>query len=186
MKILIHVCCGPCSAGLIERLKNEGHEVCVFFYNPNIYPEEEHDRRADNARQVAEHFGADFVNGVSDWKKEHEEWLSAAVVKGLEKEKEGGPRCFACYAYRLKRAAEYAKQNGYCASDRFVSTLPMGPMKDLEKITKMGEEIGKEFNVPYYTENIRKKGSYSRSGELAKELGLYRQDYCGCEFSIRE
>jgi len=182
MKVLVHVCCGPCAGGVVERLINEGNKIDLFFYNPNIYPKDEYAKRLDSARILAEYFKLDLIEpfDISDWNHEHRLWKHK--IEGLESLPEGRARCFVCYAIRLRKTAEYAKINDY---DAITSTLIMGPMKDYNKIVKIGKTIASEYDLKYISDNFRKKGGQIRSIELSKQLKLYRQNYCGCEFSIR-
>lgn len=180
-RILIHTCCGPCLCGVIERVLSLGLDPTVFFFNPNIYPKEEYLLRLDSTRKVADWFNVRFIEPISDWEQQHDEWLER--VGGLEEQHEGGPRCFVCYSHRLRYTARFGKTHGY---DLFTTTLMMGPMKDAERILRLGEIIGKEEEgIQFLNINFRKRGGYSRSIELSKQLGLYRQNYCGCEFSLR-
>lgn len=180
--ILLHTCCGPCAAAIVERLILRGEDVTMFFYNPNIWPLEEYVKRLESAEKVAKYFDVKFVNPIpsNKWEQEHEKWKER--VKGLEDQPEGGPRCAVCYGYRLRATARYGVDHGY---DAFATTLGMGPMKPIDMINRIGEVIGKETGISFIPENWRKKGGYPRGIELSKKLNLYRQTYCGCEYSIR-
>ncbi len=174
-KILLHSCCGPCSSTCIERLKPY-FDVTVFYYNPNIYPKEEFIRRLETQNKVLSYFN---VN-LKYLEYNEEEYLSK--VQGLELEKEGGKRCEKCFYLRLKKTAEFAKQNGY---DYFGTTLTVSSHKDEQLINKIGEEISKQLNIPFLYSDFKKHDGYKRSIELSKQLDLYRQNYCGCKFSLR-
>lgn len=175
-KLLLHSCCGPCSTVVIERLK-ENFDVTLFYYNPNIEPREEYEKRKVEEQKVCAHFDVPFID--CDW--DNEGWLQ--FVKGLENEREGGVRCEKCFFYRLKRTAVYAKEHKF---DMFASTLSVSPHKNTEIINKVGQEISLQEGVEFLPESFKKKDGYKRSIDLSKELGLYRQNYCGCHFSRRD
>lgn len=172
-KMLLHSCCGPCSTVVIERLC-ENFDVTVFYYNPNIEPFEEYERRKAEQKKVCQNFCVPFV----DCDYENQKWLD--FVKGLESEREGGARCEKCFLFRLQKTAEYAKTNGF---DIFASTLSVSPHKNTEIINKVGQTISEKLNIEFLPESFKKKDGYLRSINLAKEMGLYRQNYCGCHFS---
>ncbi len=175
-KILLHSCCGPCSSTCIERLK-QNFDVTVFYYNPNIYPQSEFTKRLENQKKVTAYFGD--VEIISPTYLE-DEYLKE--IKGLEGEKEGGKRCEKCFYLRLKKTAQYAKDNGY---DFFGTTLTVSSHKDEQKINAIGEEISSQIGISFLYSDFKKHDGYKRSIELSKQLGLYRQNYCGCRFSIR-
>lgn len=174
-KILLHSCCGPCSSTCIERLKPY-FDVTVFYYNPNIYPKEEFIKRLETQNKVLSYFDVD----LKYLEYNEEEYLS--TIQGLELEKEGGERCKKCFYLRLKKTAEFAKQNGY---DYFGTTLTVSSHKDEQIINKIGEEISNQLNIPFLYSDFKKHDGYKRSIELSKQLNLYRQNYCGCRFSLR-
>ena len=172
-ELLLHVCCGPCSTEVIERLASENYLV-LFFFNPNIFPAEEHDRRLAEAERYAVSHGHRFVPGERD----HDRWLAA--VKGLEGEPEGGKRCAVCFAFRLEAAAEKAREEG---AGLFSTTLTISPHKNAASVNAAGEEAGRKAGVRFLAADFKKKDGFLRSCRLAKEAGMYRQEYCGCEFS---
>lgn len=178
--LLLHSCCAPCSSYVLEYL-SQYFKITVFYYNPNIYPEEEYRRRVKEQRSLIEAIPAknkiQFVEGNYDTK------LFYQMAKGMENEKEGGARCMSCYELRLKNAAQLAKEKGF---DYFTTTLSISPMKNAQKLNEIGAKLEEEFNVNYLYSDFKKKNGYKRSIELSKEYDLYRQDYCGCIFSIRE
>ena len=174
-KILLHSCCGPCSTVCIERLKDD-YDVTVFYYNPNIYPREEYEKRKAEQKKVCEFFNIPVIDGDYD----EESWLT--YIKGMETEKEGGARCEKCFYYRLYKTALVAKENKF---DNFGTTLTVSPHKSTLVINKVGKEIEEEVKIPYLEESFKKKDGYLRSRNLSKELSLYRQNYCGCRFSVR-
>lgn len=175
-KLLLHSCCGPCSTVCIERLKDQ-FDLTIFYYNPNIEPKEEYEKRKIEQQKVCMHFGVQFV----DFDYDNENWLK--FVEGLENEKEGGPRCEKCFYFRLNRTALFAKEHGF---DIFGTTLSVSPYKNTNLINAVGEEISKVQQIEFLPESFKKKDGYLRSINLSKELELYRQNYCGCHFARRE
>ena len=172
-KILVHCCCGPCATSSLQRLLDEGYDPVLVYGNSNIWPQEENDVRYQNLLKVAGHFGGLQVIR-QDY--DHESWLE--FVKGLENEPEGGARCLKCFEYNLRCAHEEAVRLGI---DCFTTTLTVSRFKNSSKIFKVGSAF--EGFKPI---DFKKKDGFARSCEMAKELGLYRQQYCGCEFSIAE
>lgn len=170
-RILLHVCCGPCSTSSVERLINEGYEPVLFFSDSNIFPYEEFVKRYENLLIVAEHYKLDVI--LDDW--QHDKWLEA--VKGHEKDKEHGERCSICFHFNLKRAAEKAEELGI---DEFATTLTVSRFKNSRKIFDQGDQFRGFKEIDF-----KKKAGFERSIVLSKELGLYRQSWCGCEFSMR-
>ena len=174
--LLLHCCCAPCSSSVLEQLK-EDYDITLYFYNPNISPKEEHDRRAEELERLLKIVGQ---KPAIYEEYNHEEFLS--FVKGLEKEKEGGARCHKCYELRLRKAAQMAKQKGF---DFFTTTLSVSPYKNAEYLNELGAKIEREVGAKYLPANFKKKNGFLRVSQLSKEYGLYRQNYCGCEFSFR-
>lgn len=178
--LLLHSCCAPCSSYVLEYL-SEYFRITVFYYNPNIYPEEEYYKRVEEQQRLIGQLPAkhpiSFAEGVYDKERFY------AMAKGLEQAKEGGERCFRCYELRLREAAELAKEKGF---DYFATTLTISPLKNAAKLNEIGELLGEEYQVAWLPSDFKKKNGYKRSTELSKEYGLYRQDYCGCIFSKRE
>ena len=168
-KLLLHCCCAPCSSAVIEKLKNY-FDITYFYYNPNIFPEEEYILRKNEFIKLG-------VN-VVDLKYDHNEFLN--VVSGYENEKEGGARCRICIAQRLDKTFEYATINNY---DIVTSTLSISPHKDAEFINKLGESLQEKYGIKYLHADFKKENGYLNSINICKEKGIYRQDYCGCEFS---
>ena len=179
-KLLLHSCCAPCSSYVLEYL-SEFFEITVFYYNPNIFPESEYTKRILEQqtliRDMSTKYPVSFVAGAYDSDKFY------AMAKGMENWKEGGTRCFGCYALRLEETAKLAKEGGF---DYFTTTLTISPLKNAEKLNEIGNELADKYGVKYLPSDFKKKNGYKRSIELSKEYGLYRQDYCGCEFSQRE
>lgn len=179
-RLLLHSCCAPCSSYVLEYL-SQYFEITVFYYNPNIFPESEYTKRILEQQGLIEKmktvYPVSFLAGSYDKEKFYD------MAKGLEKVKEGGTRCFGCYELRLCETAYQAKMGGY---DYFTTTLSISPLKNADKLNEIGTRLGEEYGVPYLQSDFKKKNGYKRSIELSKEYGLYRQDYCGCEFSVRD
>ncbi|RDU23283.1 epoxyqueuosine reductase QueH [Anaerosacchariphilus polymeriproducens] len=175
--LLLHSCCAPCSSYILEYLSNY-FKITVFYYNPNIYPEEEYTKRVKEQQifihELPVHNPISFIEGVFQPRDFYE------VVKGLESEPEGSSRCFSCYDLRLRETAKIAKEKQF---DYFTTTLSVSPLKNAEKLNEIGEKLGNEFNIPYLCSDFKKKNGYKRSVELSNIYGLYRQNYCGCVFS---
>ena len=178
--LLLHSCCAPCSSYTLEYL-TQYFSVTVFYYNPNISPEEEFRKRVSEQKRLISELPVknpvSFIEGEYDYT----EFLTA--VKGLEDIPEGGERCFACYRLRLERTARLAAERGF---DYFTTTLSISPYKNAEKLNEISEELGGIYKVAPLPCDLKKRGGYKRSIELSAEYGLYRQDYCGCAFSKRE
>ncbi len=176
-KLLIHSCCAPCSSYVLEYL-SKYFEITVFYYNPNIYPEEEYNRRVEEQRNlilmIQGNYPITFLQG------EYEPKDYYAYVKGYENAPEGGERCFLCYRMRLREAALLAKEGGF---DYYTTTLTISPHKNADKLNEIGNELALEYGVSYLPSDFKKKNGYRRSIELSREYNLYRQDYCGCVFS---
>lgn len=179
-RLLLQVCCAPCSSYVLEYL-NKHFDITLFFYNPNISPENEYNFRAEELARLIRELPLENIPKLIVNDYDYSEFIS--TVKGMENEKEGGARCFLCYRLRLTKTAEYAKENGF---DYFCTTLSISPHKNAEKLNEIGKELSEKYNVPYLFSDFKKKNGYKRSIELSKEYNLYRQDYCGCEFSKRK
>lgn len=177
-KLLLHSCCAPCSSYVLEYL-SDFFEITVFYYNPNIYPESEYTKRLLEQQALLSnmHFThpVSFIAGSYDKEKFYE------MSEGLEHLKEGGERCHKCYELRLAQTARMAVKGGF---DYFTTTLSISPMKNAGKLNGIGTDVASRYGVKYLQSDFKKKNGYKRSIELSKKHGLYRQDYCGCEFSI--
>jgi len=171
MKLLLHICCGVCAAGVVERLTSEGHEVTGYFFNPNIHPREEYERRLETVQKVAEELSFPLEAGYYN----PEEWLKE--TESLKYEPEGGRRCEVCFRYRLNNTWLYLLDSGL---DAFTTTLTISPHKSASMINRVGREIGGDR---FLERDFKKKAGFQRSVELAKKLDLYRQNYCGCIYS---
>jgi predicted adenine nucleotide alpha hydrolase (AANH) superfamily ATPase len=173
MKVVLHICCGVCAAGAVEALSREGHQVLGFFYNPNIHPAEEYQKRLDVACTVAKELKIPLEAGPYT----PEEWLNS--TSPLKDEPEGGGRCQVCYRLRLEKTHDYMVA---CEADAFTTTLTISPHKSAQAINKIGQEIGGE---KFLIRDFKKKDGFKRAMQLAKQWELYRQGYCGCIYSIR-
>ncbi len=177
-KLLLHACCAPCSSYVLEYL-SVYFEITVLFYNPNIYPPEEYEKRVlEEQRLIRE---MKFVHPVSFMAGNYEPDEFYRAVRGLEKEPEGGARCEKCYELRLRQAAEAARDGGF---DYFTTSLTISPLKPADKLNQIGGRLAEEYGVAYLYSDFKKKDGYRRSVQLSKEYGLYRQNYCGCVYSI--
>ena len=179
-KLLLHSCCAPCSSYVLEYLSNY-FEITVFYYNPNIFPENEYTKRILEQQTL-----------IGDMKVKHPVSFLAGsydrdrffqIAEGLEHLREGGERCFKCYELRLEEAAKIAQDAGF---DYFTTTLSISPMKNADKLNEIGTRLADKYGVQYLQSDFKKKNGYKRSIELSSEYGLYRQDYCGCEYSFRD
>ncbi len=179
-RLLLHSCCAPCSSYVLESLAPH-FAITVDYYNPNIYPAAEYERRAEEQRRFID--AQPHANPVALQAAPYEPDAFYNAVKGLEAIPEGGARCFACYALRLRHAAAMAKAGGY---DFFASTLSISPHKNAAKLNELGAALAAEYGVAWLPNDFKKKNGFKRSGVLSAEYGLYRQDYCGCVFSLQE
>lgn len=172
-KLLLHACCAPCSTVPIERLNDE-YDITCFFYNPNIQPEQEYERRLAELKRFADRIKIQLVVG------EYEVNLWNERIAGFEQEPERGNRCTICFTMRLAKTAAVAKENGFCC---FTTTLTLSPHKDSHLINEIGLAQCQERGPAYLNENFKKKDGYRRSLELSAYYHFYRQNYCGCRFS---
>jgi len=182
--LMLHSCCGPCSSYCLEYLKDH-FDITVFYYNPNIYPSEEYEHRLAEQKRLIDEMNrhADCSIKLMTVPYDHQEFLE--FVKGLEEEKEGGARCSKCFELRLVKTAEAAAEAGM---DYFGTTLTVSPHKNAILINRIGGEITDREDLSaelkWLPSDFKKNDGYKRSIELSKEYELYRQNYCGCEFSI--
>ncbi len=172
-KLFLHACCAPCASACIERVK-DFFDLTVFFYNPNMDTAEEYALRAEETERLCKAFGVNCIIAEREQEKFY------AAISGYEDCPEGGSRCERCFTLRLKKTAETAKESGY---DYFTTTLTLSPLKNAELINSIGKSIGEEVGISFLPSDFKKKGGYLRSIELSREYDLYRQNYCGCEFS---
>lgn len=178
--LLLHSCCAPCSSYVLEYL-SEYFNITILFYNPNISPEQEFIKRADELRRLISEMplknNVKFIEGSYDSDRFYH------MSKGLEHMKEGGERCFKCYRLRLEEAAKAAKNGGF---DYFTTTLSISPHKNAQILNQIGGELAAKYGVNYLFSDFKKKNGYKRSCELSEEYSLYRQNYCGCVYSRAE
>lgn len=178
--LLLHSCCGPCSSYCIEYL-SQYFKITVFYYNPNIYPDQEYYHRVKEQQRFISLFPAkhpvSFIEGDFDKDSFYQ------VAKGLEQEPERGARCSKCFELRLSTTAKKASELGF---DYFTTTLTISPMKDAALLNEIGQAMGEKYKVKWLNSDFKKKNGYKRSTELSREYDMYRQDYCGCVFSYRE
>lgn len=179
-RLLLHSCCAPCSSYTLEYLSRY-FDITVLYYNPNISPRSEFDKRAaEQARLIAELPARHKIKlVVSDY--DYTEFLD--IARGYEDCLEGGERCFRCYRMRLEKTAEKAKAEGF---DYFCTTLSISPLKDSQTINKIGYETAEKYGVKWLPSDFKKKEGYKRSIELSREYNLYRQNFCGCAYSKKE
>ena len=181
-KLLLHICCAGCGAYVSQLLK-QSFNVTLYFYNPNIYPESEYNKRLTEIKRIAKKFGLNLIIG----KYNHKKWLK--LIKGHEHDPEKGERCLMCYGNRLKSAVKVAKEKKF---NYWTTTLTVSPHKDAQAISRIGNELASKYGVDpstgaqdlrFLDKDFKKQDGFRKSVELSKELGLYRQDYCGCEYS---
>ena len=176
-EVLLHACCAPCSSAIVEWLLANGIRPVIYYYNPNIYPREEYEIRKEESKRHAASLGIRWIDGDYN----HEEWLGQ--VCGMENEPERGRRCERCFQLRLTAAAEEARRQGI---RYFTTTLASSRWKSIEQITRAG--LAAQQQVPgteFWAQNWRKGGLSDRRNALLREYGFYNQQYCGCEFSMR-
>ena len=180
--LLLHSCCGPCSTAVIERLIPD-YDVTVYFYNPNVTSEIEYQKRKEAQKLVLKKFneGRSHENEVKYREGNYNPKAFYCCAEGLEKEPEGGKRCTNCFVLRLEQTAIDASMEKF---DMFATTLTVSPHKDFEVIGSIGNTLALKYGVEFLNGNFKKAAGFQRSIELSKEYGLYRQNYCGCEFSV--
>lgn len=175
-KIIIHTCCAICSGYPISYLKDTGYQVIAYFYNPNIFPDEEYQRRLDAEKTLCRNLGCELFEEVYN----PDEFY--AVAKGFEQEPEKGKRCDRCFELRLTKTAEFARKMGI---NKFTTSIVISPHKSFQKLSEIGADIAKEYGIEYVAIDFKKKDGFLKTNKIAKELNLYRQNYCGCKFSLR-
>lgn len=175
-KIVLHTCCAICSGYPISFLQDMGYQVYSYFYNPNIFPEEEYIRRLEAERTLCKHFGCELIEA------EYSPADYYSAVKGLENEPEKGKRCDKCFELRLLKTAEFAKANDIA---NFTTSIVISPHKNFAKLTEIGEKIAKVHDLNYVAIDFKKKDGFLKTNKISRELVLYRQNYCGCKFALR-
>lgn len=177
-RLVLHACCGPCSSAVLEQLAAH-FKLTILYYNPNIWPAAEYRRRADELARLLPQLALPDVTLVEDAYDPAEFY---AAVQGLEAEPERGGRCTLCYRLRMERTAAWAAAHGH---EWFCTTLSISPHKDAARINAIGRALEKAYGVRHLPNDFKKRNGYKRSLELSARYGLYRQDYCGCEFSAQ-
>ncbi|MCY6959167.1 epoxyqueuosine reductase QueH [Clostridium brassicae] len=177
--LILHSCCAPCSSYVLEYL-SEFFDITIFYYNPNIHPENEYRKRVQEQKEFIAQLPTKIKINFIEEHYNTQEFFD--IAKGLEEEREGGTRCFKCYELRLREAAKKAKKLNF---DYFTTVLSISPHKNAEKINEIGEKLAKELDIKFLNSDFKKKNGYKRSIELSKEYNLYRQNYCGCVYSQR-
>lgn len=176
-RLLLHSCCAPCSSYTLEYLANY-FEITVLYYNPNISPEGEFEKRFAEQKRLIESMPAKHKITLIKGEYNYDDFEK--IARGYEDVPEGGERCFRCYRLRLSRAAELAREKGF---DYFCTTLSISPLKNSQKINEIGYELEKEYGVAWLPSDFKKREGYKRSIELSREYNLYRQNFCGCIYS---
>ena len=191
-RVLLHACCAPCSSAIVEWMVQHDIEPVIYYFNPNIYPREEYEIRKQESKRHAESLGIRWVDGdrrasgrTQPCGYGHDEWLQA--ICGLEDEPERGKRCEACFYYRMLATARKAQELGI---NWFATTLASSRWKNLEQVNAAGLRAAQEVrsqmsDVRFWAQNWRKDGLQDRRNALLKEYNFYNQQYCGCEFSMR-
>lgn len=178
--LLLHSCCAPCSSSILEYL-SQYFAITIFYYNPNIYPESEYQFRAQEQQEFIQktdsQYPIHFIEGT------YEPDLFFEMVRGLEQMPEGGSRCYKCYQLRMTEAAMLGKKLNF---DYFTTTLSISPHKNASWINEIGKELEEQFGIKHLPSDFKKKNGFKRSVELTKQYGMYRQDYCGCLYSLRD
>lgn len=178
--LLLHSCCAPCSSYVLEYLSRY-FQITIFYYNPNISEGEEYRKRVEEQKRLIREMPVknpvSFLEGNYDPREYYD------AVKGLEQLGERSKRCYACYELRMEKAVQTAKEKGY---DYFTTTLSISPYKNADWLNEIGQKLEEEYGVRYLYADFKKRNGYKRSIELSQQYHLYRQDFCGCEFSQRE
>ena len=178
--LLMHACCAPCSSACLERLGNY-FDISILYYNPNITDKDEYLKRVEEIKKFISGFKTKYPIKLIEGRYDPKEFFE--IAKGLEDEPERGKRCFKCYKLRLEETAKVAEEKEF---DYFCTTLTLSPYKNATWLNEIGEELNNNYNSTYLYSDFKKKNGYKRSIELSKEFDLYRQDYCGCVYSLRD
>ena len=179
-KILLHSCCAPCSSQVITLL-TEYFDITILYYNPNIYPKDEYIKRKEEQIKLINEI--EHKNKIDIIDCDYENNIYENTIKGLENEAEGGKRCQQCFILRLEKTAQIEKKLNY---NYFSTTLTVSPHKNSTIINNIGYELEKKYNIKWLPSDYKKEEGYKKSIELSKKYNLYRQDYCGCKYSIRK
>jgi len=174
--IILHACCAICSAYPVSYLKDAGYSVTVYFYNPNIYPETEYQKRLEAERTLCKHFDVELIEGEYDTESFYE------CAKGLENEPEKGKRCIECFKLRLEKTAKLCKEKGI---ENFTTSIVISPHKNFALLSSLGKKIAEKYSLNYLDIDFKKKDGFLKTNKISKSLSLYRQNYCGCKFALR-
>jgi epoxyqueuosine reductase len=175
-KLLVHTCCGPCATWSMQVVSEDGFAPAMFYSNSNIQPHEEYLKRLTSAKTVARH------NGVLLVEDEYQPDLWGAKISGFEDEPEGGRRCARCFEFSLSRTASHARENDF---ECFTTTLTVSRHKNSALIFEIGEAVASEYGIEFLKTDFKKNAGYEKSIEISKKMGLFRQSYCGCKYSLR-
>ena len=175
--VLIHACCGICSAHPILQLREMGYEPIVYFYNPNIFPEIEYQKRLEAEKTLCNFHKCELI--IDEYCQE--DYFEKVI--GLENEPERGKRCNVCFEMRLEKTAQKSKALGI---EKFTTSIVISPHKNFDLLTQIGEELAKKYDLEYLAIDFKKKDGFLKTNKISRELNLYRQNYCGCKFSMRE
>ncbi len=174
-KILLHACCGICSAYPIVNLRELGYEPVVYFFNPNIYPDTEYQKRLEMEKILCDYHACELIEG------DYDQQFYFDAVKGLENEPERGKRCNVCFELRLEQTAKKAFEIGI---HTFTTSIVISPHKNFNLLSEIGAKIAKKYDLEYFAVDFKKKDGFLKTNKISRELNLYRQNYCGCKFSI--
>ncbi|MDD4607080.1 MAG: epoxyqueuosine reductase QueH [Patescibacteria group bacterium] len=174
--ILLHACCAGCASQVIEFLKPD-FDITVYFYNPNIQPKEEYNKRLQDIRKICLIYNIKLIEG----EYEIEKWLG--FINGHELDVEGGERCNLCFKFRLEKTVQQAKKLGF---KNFTTTLSISPHKNFSKIKEIGLDLESKYDIIFYSADFKKQDGFKKSLELSQKYNLYRQNYCGCVFSLNK
>ena len=178
-KLLLHSCCGPCSSGVLEDLCKK-YDVTILFYNPNIYPLEEYKKRLQAQEQIVNELNK-LGSNIHLIECDYDNNVYERYIVGLENEQEGGKRCEKCFRLRMEETCKFAKANNY---DIFTTTMSVSPHKDYILLNKIGNELSYKYSIKYLEANFKKNNGFLKSINNSKKYNLYRQNYCGCRYSI--
>ncbi|MFA6553392.1 MAG: epoxyqueuosine reductase QueH [Patescibacteria group bacterium] len=175
LKLLLHICCATCAAYVLDQLR-QAYDVTALYYNPNIYPVEEYQHRFTESRDYCNKHTIAFIEISPD----QDRWLG--LTTGHERDPERGDRCTICYRMRMEKTVQYAQEHGF---DIFGTDLSISPHKDADRLNQIGRELEKEYGVPYLEADFKKQDGFKKAMALSRQECFYRQNYCGCTYSIR-
>ena len=174
-KVILHACCAICSGYPVSYLNDAGYDVSVYFYNPNIFPLEEYQKRLEAQRTLCKHFNVELIEGGYDTEKFY------TCAKGLENEPEKGKRCIECFKLRLEKTALLCIERGF---ENFTTSISISPHKNFKLLSSIAKEIAEKYSLNYLDIDFKKKDGFLKTNKISRELNLYRQNYCGCQFSL--